>query len=211
MPAIRVSFNSRVDRKVARVRVHPLIKLTTVAAMFVGCLTVAPAARGQDEAEGAAAGKATAENKGKLVASEFSPVGSIGSPVGISVDDQGRVFVTESNRRTRAELDIRQHWDYLPGTLAARSVEDKRAFIRENYRKGGLGDANGDGVQDWRDLLTITEKVNLLTDTDGDGRFDNKEVFAEGFNTEITGVAGGVLAFGGSVYVTIQPDLWKLT
>ncbi|MDB5320172.1 MAG: hypothetical protein JWN40_1803 [Phycisphaerales bacterium] len=173
-------------------------------------LLVAPLSRAADDTEDAAASKTAAKNKGKLVATEFCPYGTIGSPVGISVDDRGRVFVTESNRRTKAELDIRQHWDFLVGALASTSVEDKRNFIHENYHQGGAGDANHDGVQDWKDLLTITERINLLVDTDGDGKFDKKSVFAEGFNTEITGVAGGVLAFGDSVYTTIQPDFWKL-
>src|SRR3954471_11904633 len=152
-------------------RANPLSKRTIVAALLVGFLAVAPSARAQDEAEGAQAAKAPAANKGKLVASEFCPYGTIGSPVGISVDDSGRVLVTETNRRTQGELDIRKHWDFLPGTLASRSVEDKRAFIHANYRKGDEGDQNGDGTIDWHDLLVPSEKINLLTDTDGDGRF----------------------------------------
>ena len=60
-----------------------------------------------------------AANKGRLVAAEFCPFGTIGSPVGISVDDAGRVFVTETARRTNGELDIRKHMDYLAGTLAS--------------------------------------------------------------------------------------------
>src|SRR3954471_13562161 len=132
-------------------RANPLSKRTIVAALLVGFLAVAPAARAQDEAEGAPAAKAPAANKGKLVASEFCPYGTIGSPVGISVDDAGRVFVTETHRRNVGELDIRQHMDFLAGTLAARTVEDKRAFIRTNYHKGAAGDANHDGIEDWRD------------------------------------------------------------
>jgi quinoprotein glucose dehydrogenase len=166
--------------------------------------------RGQDESQASPAIKG-GTNKGKLVASDFCPIGTIGAPVGISVDDQGRVFVTETNRRTMGELDIRQHWDYLVDSLALTSVEEKRAFIHANYHKGEVGDANHDGVEDWRDLLVPTERIYLLIDSDGDGRFDKKQIFAENFNTEITGVAGGVLAFGPNVYTTIQPDLYKLT
>jgi putative membrane-bound dehydrogenase-like protein len=157
------------------------------------------------------AADAKPKNKGKLTATEFCPYGTIGAPVGISVDDQGRVFVTETDRRTMGEVDIRTHWDMLPGSLALKSVEDKRAFLHANYHKGEVGDANHDGIQDWKDLLVPTEKIWLLTDTDADGKFDKKQLFAENFNTEITGVAGGVLAFNHNVYATIQPDLWKLT
>jgi putative membrane-bound dehydrogenase-like protein len=182
------------------------------APLFLLCLLLlAPLARAADETQDAPTSKTPSKNKGKLAATEFCPVGTIGAPVGISVDDQGRVFITETNRRTNGEIDIRQHWDFLVGSLACTSVEDKRNFIHANYHQGAAGDANHDGVQDWRDLLTITERIMLLVDTDGDGKFDKKNVFADGFNTEITGVAGGVLAFGGNVYTTVQPDLWKLT
>ena len=170
-----------------------------------------PVALAADPTQDAPVPKASPKDKGKLVASEFCPYGAIGSPVGISVDDQGRVFVTETDRRTMGEVDIRTHWEMLPGSLALKSVEDKRAFLHANYHKGEVGDANHDGVQDWKDLLVPTEKIWLLTDTDGDGKFDKKQLFAENFNTEITGVGAGVLAFGANVYFTAQPDLWKLT
>src|SRR4051812_7180933 len=103
-------------------RLHINMTWKTLVAGGAGSVGLALGARGQEE--GANAGKAVAGNKGKLVASEFCPYGTIGAPVGISVDEQGRVFVTETNRRTQGELDIRKHWDFLPGTLASRSVED---------------------------------------------------------------------------------------
>ena len=37
------------------------------------------------------------------------------------------------------------------------------------------------------------------------------QLFADGFNTEVTGIAAGVLHHDGSVYATIAPDVWKLT
>src|SRR3954447_1244397 len=103
-------------------------------------LLLSPVALAQTE-EAPAPAKPAA-NKGKLVATEFCPYGTIGSPVGISVDDAGRVFVTETARRTNGELDIRKHMDFLVDSLALKSVEQKRAFIRANYHKGEAGDAN---------------------------------------------------------------------
>lgn len=147
----------------------------------------------------------------RLVTSEFGGPGSTGSPVGISVDDQGRVYVTETHRRTYGEVDIRKHQDWLVDSLSFMSVEEKRRFLRENYRRGEGGDANKDGVVDWRDLAVPSEKVNLLVDTDGDGKADRKTTFADQFNSEVSGVAGGVLAFGGNVFLTITPDLWRVS
>ncbi|MFN7342815.1 MAG: hypothetical protein ACK5TA_05730, partial [bacterium] len=44
----------------------------------------------------------------------------------------------------------------------------------------------------------------------GDGVADQSTLFAENFNTEVTGIAAGVLAWRGDVYATVAPDLWKL-
>jgi putative membrane-bound dehydrogenase-like protein len=186
------------------------MKLRSIGLFVLGIVAAATVRAQEDEAP-APAGKPAPANKGRLVAAEFCPFGTIGSPVGISVDDQNRVFVTETARRTAGELDIRKHWDFLLPALASTSVEEKRAFIRANYKKGDAGDANRDGVEDWRDLTVPDEKIRMLIDTDGDGKADKVRIFAEKFNTEVTGVAGGVLAFGGHVYTTITPDLWKLT
>ena len=77
--------------------------------------------------------------------------------------------------------------------------------------KGSLTDANKDGSVDWLDLTVPTETIIRLTDNDGDGKADTSTVFATDFRTEVTGIAAGVLAYEGSVYATIAPDVWKLT
>ena len=146
----------------------------------------------------------------KLTASEFAPTGMVGSVVGISVDPQGRVYVTQTQRRTHGALDIRKYRDWIPRTLAAQSTEDKRSLIREEFDQGSVGDANNDGTIDWQDLLIPSEQVLMLEDTDQDGLADRKFTVADNFSTEITGLAGSVLVHDGSVYTTIIPDLWRL-
>jgi quinoprotein glucose dehydrogenase len=39
---------------------------------------------------------------------------------------------------------------------------------------------------------------------------DEISLFAEGFNSEVTGIAAGVLWHEGDVYATIAPDVWKI-
>ena len=95
-------------------------------------------------------------------------------------------------------------------------MEEKQAFFREQldgknkFRKTSLKDHNKDGKVDVKDLTAITEKVIRITDKDGDGTYDTSDVFAEDFNTEVTGIAAGTLAWRGDVYATIAPDVWKL-
>jgi quinoprotein glucose dehydrogenase len=142
---------------------------------------------------------------------------NVPDPVACAVDPQGRVYVAATTRRKVADLDIREHRQWIPQDVALESVEAKAAFYRDvlapgktRSPRGGLADHNQDGSIDWHDLTVHTERIYQLRDTDGDGTADKMTVFAEGFNTEVTGIAAGVLWHDGWVYATIAPDLWRL-
>ncbi|HEY1120431.1 MAG TPA: PVC-type heme-binding CxxCH protein, partial [Haloferula sp.] len=138
------------------------------------------------------------------------------NPVAVSVDTDGSIYVTETTRRKQADLDIREVMWWVTDDLSHTSVAEKRDFFRKNvtperFKKHPTHkDHNGDGTLDWKDLTVHTEKIHRLVDTDGDGVADQHTLFAEGFNTEVTGIAAGVLAHRGDVYATIAPDVWKL-
>ncbi len=140
------------------------------------------------------------------------------NPVSVSMDVDGTIYVTETARRKAADLDIRDFYNYgwVPKDVSHTSVEDKLAFFREQldgknkFPKTALKDHNKDGRIDVEDLTAITEKIIRVTDRDGDGKYDTSNTFAEDFNTEVTGIAAGTLAWRGDVYATIAPDVWKL-
>lgn len=140
------------------------------------------------------------------------------NPVSVSVDVDGTIYVTETARRKEADLDIREFvkFGWVPRDVALISVDDKRAFFEEQldgknvFEGTSLKDQNKDGKIDVKDLIAISEKIIRITDKDGDGVYDTSNVFAENFNTEVTGIAAGVLAWRGDVYATIAPDVWKL-
>ena len=151
-----------------------------------------------------------------LTFTKWSGTLNVPDPVACSVDPQGRVYVTSTTRRKAADLDIREHAAWIPNDVALTSVEEKSAFLRSalapgNLRtpRGGLKDHNKDGSIDWKDLTFFSERIYQLRDMDGDGTADKITVFAEGFNTEVTGIAAGVLYHQGWVYATIAPDLWR--
>ena len=143
---------------------------------------------------------------------------NVPDPVALSVDDSGRVFVTQTRRRKIQDLDIRQHRHWIPSDLGLRSVDDKSKFFKSVLAIGGdqktqsteVQDLNQDGEHDWRDLTVVSEVIYRLTDDDGDGTADTINVFSEDFKTEVTGIAAGVMAYDGMVYATVAPDLWKL-
>ncbi len=138
------------------------------------------------------------------------------NPVAVAVDVDGAIYVTETTRRKQADLDIREVMDWVVDDLSHTSIDDKRRFFRENItserfkKHPSLKDHDKNGRIDWQDLTVHSEKIHRLVDTDGDGMADRSTVFAEGFNTEVTGIAAGVMAYRGDVYATIAPDLWKL-
>src|SRR5439155_4264800 len=136
------------------------------------------------------------------------------NPVALSFDDRGALYVVETARRSNVDIDIRAHPSWIVDDLANQSIDDLRRFFRakmspakssENAR--WLRDYNGDGSHDWRDLMEVKERVHRLEDTRGLGKADRAQVFAEGFNEEISGVIAGVMPWGEDVFVTVYPDL----
>ncbi len=142
---------------------------------------------------------------------------NVPDPVAVTVDPQGRVYVAATTRRKAADLDIREHTMWIPDDVALTSVEEKEAFLKRELApgklrlpRGSLKDHNKDGSIDWKDLTVHTERIYQLRDTDNDGTADKMTVFAEGFDSVVTGIAAGILYHDGWVYVTVAPDLVRL-
>ena len=140
------------------------------------------------------------------------------NPVALSFDDRGRLYVVETARRSTVDIDIRGHQSWIVDDLSNQSIDDLRRFFRSKMspeksaeNANWLRDYNGDGSHDWRDLMEVKERVHLLEDTRGAGKADRAHVFAEGFNEEISGVIAGVMPWEDDVFVTVYPDLWRLT
>ncbi len=154
----------------------------------------------------------------ELQAKEWASESLLGSPVGIAVDFQGRVYVTQTVRRKESELDIRSHMDWVIKTLSLESVAERQAFYESemsaaNHAKNAswLKDRNGDGISDFRDLGVLSEKILRISDTKDQGVADLSEVFVDGLNDEMAGVAGGVYFHDGQIYLAAIPRVWKFS
>ncbi|MEM8735475.1 MAG: PVC-type heme-binding CxxCH protein [Planctomycetota bacterium] len=155
----------------------------------------------------------------KLSIRKWSGKINVPDPVSVSIDDQGRVYASQTRRRKIQDLDIRQHKEWIPSDLGLQSVDEKRDFLKFKLAIGGdqdrqkkhVADLNEDGQHDWRDLTVVSEAIYRIQDADNDGTADEITTFAEDFKTEVTGIAAGVLAHEGNVYATVAPDVWRLT
>ena len=134
----------------------------------------------------------------------------------MAIDDEGRVYITSSNRMMNSEFDIRGHRDWMIPSISFQSVEDRRAFLRKTFspersmENEWLEDLNHDGIHDWHDLTVEKDEVWRLEDTNGDGLADISTRIVNDFNEEITDVAEGVLVRKADMFVAIGPDLWRL-
>ncbi|MDQ5978077.1 MAG: quinoprotein glucose dehydrogenase, partial [Verrucomicrobiota bacterium] len=124
----------------------------------------------------------------------------LANPVAFALDEQGRIFVSETYRYGSSTLDIRGYMWMLEDDLANRDQKDWLASIERNFGKEGV-----------KELSKESERVRLLEDTDGDGKADKSSVYAEDFRGPLDGVASGVLPYRGDVWFTNIPSLWKLT
>jgi quinoprotein glucose dehydrogenase len=122
----------------------------------------------------------------------------LANPVAFDFDEKGRAFISETYRYRSSVLDIRDYMGMLELDLAARTIEDREALHRKVF-----------GAQA-KDFAIEGEVVRLVEDTNGDGVADKSGVFADGFNTELDGIASGVLARHGKVWFTNIPSLWLL-
>lgn len=137
-------------------------------------------------------------------------------PIALAIDQQGRAYITRTNRQKNSEFDIRNHRDWMTASITLQSVEDRRQFLRTTFaperseENDWLPDLNGDGSHDWRDLTVEKEQVFRIEDRNRDGVADYAQLYMEGFNEEITDVAGAVLPYPPYVYVGVGPDMWRL-
>lgn len=141
----------------------------------------------------------------------------LGDPVAISVDNQGRLWATVTNRSNNSEFDIRGYPQWEFPSVAFRSVEDRRQFLRrelapeKSQDNTWLPDRNKDGSHDWRDLAVEKEEVLMLEDRTGDGRADRAQLFLRDFSDEVTDVLGGILYDNqrDEVFLAVGPGSWR--
>ncbi|MBT6400448.1 MAG: hypothetical protein HOK04_11705, partial [Verrucomicrobia bacterium] len=121
------------------------------------------------------------------------------SPTALTVDEKGRVFLAETHRFRFGVEDNRSHLYWLMDDISAQTTDDRIAMHEKWQEKLPL-----------EKLTTVSEKIRVLIDTDGDGVADKSEIFAEKFNDLLDGTAAGIMAFEGKIYFACIPNIWMI-
>lgn len=131
----------------------------------------------------------------------FAAEPQVASPVAICIDEKGRVYAAEEYRFNRGTPENRTQDFFLEDDLQIDSLEDRLALYKkfEDRFEGGM---------DW--FTKVSDQVRILEDRNGDGRADFSKIFAGGFNEPLDGLAAGLIARDGDVYLTNIPHLWLL-
>lgn len=131
----------------------------------------------------------------------FAAEPQVASPVAICIDEKGRVYVAEEYRFNRGTPENRTQDFFLEDDLQIDSLDGRLALYKkfEDRFEGGM---------DW--FTKVSDQVRILDDRNGDGRADYSKIFAGGFNEPLDGLAAGLIARDGNVYLTNIPHLWLL-
>ena len=122
----------------------------------------------------------------------------LSNSVAFAFDGKGQAYLAESDRWAISVFDITQKTNWLLADMAFRSVADRGTFLTNTF-------ATQLGF-----LTRESEVVRRLADRDGDGRADQSEIVAQGFQNAVDGTAAGVLASRDGLYFANIPSLWRL-
>src|SRR5688572_33083212 len=126
----------------------------------------------------------------------FAAEPQLASPVALCLDEKNRVYVAEEYRFNRGTEENRSRPFLLEDDLQLNTTDDRLAMFRKFESKF-------DGGMEW--FSKFTDQVRRLEDRDGDGRAEISTVFAASFNGPLDGLAAGVIARDGDVYLTCIP------
>ncbi|MCM4150048.1 heme-binding protein [Arenibacter sp. N53] len=138
-------------------------------------------------------------------------------PVAMSVDDEGNIYLTRTNRQKNSEFDIRGFRHWMTPSIALQSVEDRKNFLHETFatekseENEWLKDLNHDSIHDWKDLTVQKEEIWKLEDQNASGYANVATRIVNDFHEEKSDVAGALLVRKNDMFVGIAPDMWRIT
>lgn len=120
------------------------------------------------------------------------------NPVSMSIDDSGKLFVTQTNRITIDAISPNRIGLSNREDLMMNSVQDRVDTLKR---------IAGDQLSAWS---TVSESIRVFEDQNNDGKADRSVVYADYFNDLADMIGAGIVTKDDEVYFTCSPNLWKL-
>lgn len=178
---------------------HFLLVLT-VAALFISNLA------GEQPKLAPTAIVPTTQIPEGLSLDRFADENQVSNPTALCIDEQGRVFVAETHRWRVQVQDIR----HAKGEILKERLEDDMSCRTTGDRIEMHKKWSTRSFLPWEEYTSLSEKIRLLVDTDGDGKADQSTYFRDDFNDPLSGTSGGILARDGTIYLANIPGIYAL-
>ena len=131
----------------------------------------------------------------------FADKAYVDSPIALSMDKAGALFVAEARRFQKGVEDTRSKSFWMMDELAIQSTADRLA----QYEKWT---AAGEFSPDH--FTNTADRIVKISDSDGDGVADVRSMFSDSFHQPLDGNGASVLVSADKVYYTNIPHLWLL-
>ncbi|MDB4792736.1 PQQ-dependent sugar dehydrogenase [bacterium] len=145
-----------------------------------------------------------------LTLTQFADSSKVVTPTTLCIDDNGRVFVSETFRWRKQVQDIR-HGGKNNRYLRERIEDDISSMTRfdriEFHKKWSGKEPDFLKFDEFDD---DAETIKTMEDTDGDGVADKFGMFRDDFNQPLAGPSSGLIEKDGTVYFAMIPGIYSL-
>ena len=126
----------------------------------------------------------------------------VDNPISITIDRQGRVYVAEALRFLRGVEDTRRYNAWFIDELKINDLQGRLDLYDKWTKKGMFKEGH---------FTKFSERIQTLIDSNGDGKADQKKLYAGEFNHPLDGNGSSILlGQDGEMYYANIPHIWKL-
>ncbi len=145
-----------------------------------------------------------------LTLTQYADNSKVVTPTTLCIDDNGRVFVSETFRWRKQVQDIRHGGEnnrYLRERIED-DISSMTRFDRLEFHKKWSG-KEPDYLK-FEEFDDDAETIKTMEDTDGDGKADKFGMFRDDFNAPLAGPSSGLIEKDGTVYFAMIPGIYSL-
>ena len=141
---------------------------------------------------------------------QFADRTKVVTPTTLCIDDQGKVFISETFRWRKQVQDIR-HGGKNNRYLRERIEDDiKTMELSQRLKVHQKWSGKEPDYLNFEEFDDDSETIKTMEDTDGDGIADRFGMFRSDFNQPLDGPSSGLIEKDGTVYFAMIPGIYSL-